>query len=198
MDNKKIRAIGAALLVGLWLVLTVFAWFKPANDISDAERRPLDQFPELSVGAVLEGDFMTKFEDYTLDQFPLRDTFRQLKSLFNYFVLNQGDNNDIYIVDGYAAKMEYPLNQISVDNALSKFNNIYNRYLKASGCKVYASVVPDKSYYLAEKNGYLAMDYQELFSQIQAGMPWASYIDITGELSIRNRSSPGMGSAAWP
>ena len=186
MDNKKIRAIGAALLIGLWLALTVFAWFKPADDISDAERRPLDQFPELSVDSVLEGDFMTEFEDYTLDQFPLRDTFRQLKSLFNYFVLNQGDNNGIYIVDGYAAKMEYPLNQTSVDNALAKFNNIYNRYLKASGCKVYASVVPDKSYYLAEQNGYLAMDYAELFSQIQAGMPWASYIDITGELSIED------------
>ncbi len=186
MDNKKIRAIGAGLLIGLWLFLTVFAWFKPADTISDAERRPLDQFPELTVSTVLDGDFMIDFEDYTLDQFPLRDTFRQLKSLFHYFVLNQGDNNDIYIVDGYAAKLEYPLNQISVTNALNKFNAIYDRYLKNSGCKIYASVVPDKSYYLAEDNGYLAMDYEDLFSQIQEGMSWASYIDITGQLTIKD------------
>lgn len=186
MDNKKIRAIGAALLIGVWLCLTVFAWVKPADDISDAERRPLDQFPELSVDTVLEGDFMTKFEDYTLDQFPLRDSFRQLKSLFHYYVLNQGDNNDVYIADGYAAKLEYPLNETSVNYALSRFNAIYDRYLKASGCKIYASVVPDKSYYLAEDNGYLAMDYEKLFSMVQEGMPWAGYIDITGELSIED------------
>ena len=186
MDNKKIRAIGAALLLGLWLCLTVFAWVKPADAISEAERRPLDQFPELSVNTVLGGSFMQKFEDYTLDQFPLRDTFRQIKSMFNYYVLNKGDNNNIYIVDGYAAKLEYPMNQTSVNNAVSKFNNIYNRYLKNSGCKVYATVVPDKSYYLAEENGYLAMDYAALFSTIQTGMPWANYIDITGELSIED------------
>ena len=186
MDNKKIRAIGAGLLIALWLCLTVFAWFKPADAISDAERRPLDQFPELSVDTVLEGGFMSKFEDYTLDQFPLRDTFRQIKSLFHYFVLNQGDNNDIYIADGYAAKLEYPLNQISVTNALNKFNAIYDRYLKKSACNVYVSVVPDKSYYLAEDNGYLSMDYADLFSQIQTGMPWADYIDITGELTIED------------
>ncbi|MBR2889543.1 MAG: hypothetical protein IKC09_04625 [Oscillospiraceae bacterium] len=186
MDNKKIRAIGAGLLLGLWLALTVFAWIKPADATSDSERRPLDQFPELSVETVLDGKFMTKFEDYTLDQFPLRDTFRQLKSMFHYFVLNQGDNNDIYIADGYAAKLEYPLNQVSLDNALKKFNAIYDRYLKTTPCKVYAAVVPDKSYYLAEENGYLAMDYADLFAQVQAGMPWASYIDLTDTLSIED------------
>ena len=186
MDNKKIRAIGAGLLIGTWLVLTLFAWFKPADTISESERRPLDQFPELSVDTVLEGNFMSKFEDYTLDQFPLRDTFRQLKSLFHYFVLNQGDNNDIYIADGYAAKLEYPLNETSVNYALGKFNGIYEKYLQKSGCKVYACVVPDKSYYLAEDNGYLAMDYEQLFSMIETGMPYATYIDITGELTIQD------------
>ena len=186
MDNKKIRAIGAALLLGLWLCLTIFAWVKPADSLSESERRPLDQFPVLSVDTVLGGSFMSKFEGYTQDQFPLRDTFRQIKSMFNYFVLNKGDNNNIYIVDGYAAKLDYPLNQASVSNALAKFNNIYNRYLKTSGCKVYAAVVPDKSYYLAEENGYLAMDYAELFSKMETGMPWAKYIDITGELSIED------------
>ena len=186
MDNKKIRAIGAALLLGLWLFLTVFAWVKPADEISDAERRPLDQFPELSVNTVLDGDFMLKFEDYTLDQFPLRDTFRQLKSLFHFYVLNQGDNNDIYIADGYAAKLEYPLNETSVNYALSKFNAIYEQFLKKSGCKVYTTVIPDKGYYLAEENGYLAMDYEKLFAMVEAGMPWSEHIDITDCLDIES------------
>ncbi len=184
MENKKIRAIGALVLVVLWLGLTAFAWLKPADEMSESERRPLDQFPLLNVETVLDGKFMQNFEDYTLDQFPLRDTFRQIKSLFHYFVLNQGDNNDIYVEDGYAAKLEYPLNEISVNYALGKFQAVYDRYLQKSACKIYTAVVPDKSYYLAEQNGYLAMDYEKMFQMMRDGMPWATYIDLTGDLSI--------------
>ena len=184
MNNNKIRIIGAAAVAAVWLFLVGFGWFKPAGDISEAERRPLAQFPELSVETVLNGEFMTKFEDYTLDQFPLRDTFRQLKSLFHYNVMNQSDNNDIYLADGYAAKLEYPLNEVSVSYAMNKFNSIYNQYLKTSGCKVYMAIAPDKGYYLAEANGYPAMDYETLFSQVQAGMPWATFVDLTDSLDI--------------
>ena len=95
MDNKKIRAIGAGILGAIWVVLTGFAWFGPVKEISESERRPLDQMPEISVETILNGKFMGKFESFTLDQFPLRDTFRQIKSLFHYYVLNQADKNDI-------------------------------------------------------------------------------------------------------
>ncbi len=186
MDNKKIRIIGAILVIALWLGLTAFAWVKPVDAISESERRPLNQFPTLSTDTVLDGKFMTGFEDYTLDQFPLRDTFRQLKSLFHYYVLRQGDNNDIYIADGYAAKLEYPLNETSVNFALNKFNALYQQYFQKSGCKIYAAVVPDKGYYLAEQNGYLAMDYEKLFAQMQEGMSWATYVDLTDSLSIED------------
>lgn len=184
--NKKIRAIGAAILVALWLGLTCFAWFAPAKDISDAERRPLAQMPQITLDSLLNVKFMGQFEDYTLDQFPLRDTFRQLKSLFHYYVLNQSDNNGIYIADGYAAKLEYPLSQSSVDYVVKKFNEIYNKYLADSGSSVYLSVVPDKGYYLAEENGYPAMDYEKLFSALKENLTWAEYVDITDCLSIED------------
>ena len=70
--TKKIRAIGAAVLVTLWALLTGLAWFSPAKDTSEAERRPLAQFPVLSEDTLSNGKFMTDFEDYTLDQFPGR------------------------------------------------------------------------------------------------------------------------------
>ena len=184
--NKKIRAIGAALLVGIWVVLTGFAWFAPAKESSDAERRPLEQMPDITLETLLNGKFMTKFEDYTLDQFPLRDTFRQIKSLFHYYVLNQGDNNGIYVADGYAAKLEYPLKQSSVDHATERFNNLYETYLKDTGSKIYMAAVPDKGYYLAEENGYMALDYEELFAQLEQAMPWATHVDITDCLSIED------------
>ena len=184
MDHKKIRAICAVLLVAVWLTATLFAWFGPTRDISEAERRKLDQFPKLTLETLWEGKFMDKFEDFTLGQFPLRDTFRALKALFHYNVLQQKDNNGIYVADGYAAKVEYPFNQESVDHATNRFNTLYNKYLKDSGSKVYMAVVPDKGYYLAEPNGYLTMDYEAMFASLREQMPWATHIDITDCLSF--------------
>ena len=182
---KKTRLYGAAFVAVLWLALAVFAWVKPAGDISEAERRPLQQFPELSAKTLLSGKFMTEFEDYTLDQFPLRDDFRQLKSLFHYYVLGQKDNNDIFIHDGYAVKLEYPLNETSVTSALNKFQKIYDDFLKDAGSAVYTAVVPDKAYYLQD-TAYLTMDYEKLFSMVREGMPYATYVDLTDTLTLQD------------
>ena len=175
---KKVRLFGLTALALLWTALTCAAWFGPAEDFSDAERRKLAQFPKLTTKTVLDGKFMTEFESYTLDQFPARDSFRQLKALFHYKALGQKDNNDIYLVSDYAAKLEYPLNEVSVSNALKKFNAVYEKYLTGSE-NILVSVVPDKGYYLAEANGYPALDYEKLFAEVRQGMPWAEFVDIT-------------------
>lgn len=182
---KKIRIFGAALVAALWLTLAVFAWVKPSQDISEAERRPLQQFPELTAQTLLNGKFMSEFEDYTLDQFPARDSFRQLKSLFHYNVLGQKDNNGIVIQDGYAVKLEYPLNETSVNSALAKFQKIYDTCLRDTGSAVFAAVVPDKSFYLQD-SGYLTMDYERLFKMVQEGMPYATYVDLVDTLSLKD------------
>ena len=178
------KRIGVFTVIALWAALTAFAWFSPSKDISQAERRPLKQFPEISMEEIVKGGFMEKFEGYTLDQFPLRDDFRTLKSLFSYKVLGKIDNNGIYIADGYAAKLEYPLNTASVNNALKKFDYIYNTYLQNTDCKIYSVVIPDKGYYLAPNKGYPTMDYPQLFAQMAEGMPWAKQVDITGILDV--------------
>lgn len=184
--TRKIRAIGAVLLVALWLSVTAFAWFRQPDTTSVSERRPLAQFPALTADTLSGGKFMTEFEDYTLDQFPGRDAFRKLKSLVHYNVLQQKDNNNIYIVDGYAAKLDYPVNTSALDHALSRLNFVYETYLKEHGSRVFMSVVPDKSYYLAEPNGYPAMDYDTLFAAVQEKLPFAQHIDITDCLSIKD------------
>ena len=179
---KKLRIFGLAALALLWGGLTLSAWFGPAERFSDSERRQLAQFPKLSVTTVLDGKFMTGFESYTLDQFPMRDAFRQLKALFHYNALGQKDNNDIYIVHDYAAKLEYPLNETSVASAVKKFNHLYEKYLTGSE-KIVVAVVPDKGYYLAEESGYPAMDYEALFEAVRQGMPWAEFADLSADLS---------------
>ena len=182
MDHKKIRAVGAVFLVALWVLLTLGAWFGPRQETSESERRPLDQMPAISGQTLLDGSFMAEFENFSLDQFPLRDTFRRIKSLWHYNVLNQADNNDIYVADGYAAKLEYPYNPESIEYAAQRFNALYEMYFKDTGSRVFMTVAPDKGYYLAEENGYLAMDYEAMFADLQQALPWASYIGLTDTL----------------
>jgi len=171
----------AAVLI-LWAALAVLAWFAPARAESEAERRPLAQRPRFSAKSVLSGEFMEDFERFSLDQFPLRDGFRSLKAVFHSGVLGQRDNNGIYLAEGYAAAQEYPLNEKSVRHALDRFRYVYETYLADS--KIYMAVVPDKGYYLAEKSGHLAMDYEKLFAMCREGMPWAAHVDLTGDLSL--------------
>lgn len=178
---RKMRVLPALLL---WAGLTVFAWFGGAEDFSDAERRPLAQLPQVSGDSVLSGKFMAGFEDYSLDQFPLRDGFRGIKSLFHSYVLRMQDNNGIYMADGYAAQLEYPLDGASVDHALERFGKLYETYLTDS--KVYMALVPDKGYYLAEDSGHPAMDYEAMFALFREGMPWAEQIDLRDVLTLQD------------
>lgn len=186
MNHQKMRAYGTGIVAGVWILLTAFLWFGQRKDISEAERRPLAQMPEATMEQIQSGKFMTAFEDFSLDQFPLRDSFRKVKSLFHYYVLGQKDNNGIYLADGYAVKQEYPLNTESVDYALGRFEHLYEKHLKGQVGDIYMTVVPDKGYYLAEANGSLSMDYQAMFAQIREGMPWAEYVDITDTLTAQD------------
>lgn len=181
----KFHARFTVIFLGaLLLLLSLTAWFHPPQDMSDTERRKLKTFPELSIDSVIDGTFMSDFEAYTLDQFPFRDQFRQLKAVNQFYVFHQSDNNQIYIADGYASALVYPLNTASVQNALEHFQTIYDTYLKDTDVSVYSCIVPDKNYYLASQNGYPVLDYTELFHQIQSGMDYASFIDITDCLKV--------------
>ncbi len=186
MEHKKIRAIGAGVLVALWAGLTLFAWFGKPKATSEAERRPLAQMPDITMQSVLDGKFMTDFGSYSLDQFPMRDTFRQMKSLFHSYALRQADNNDIYIADGYAVKQEYPLREKSIDHAIDRFRLVYESYLKDSCSNISFVIVPDKGYYLAQPSGHLTMDYDKMFSKLQSGLPWAEFVDVTDCLTAED------------
>lgn len=186
MDIKKIRVIGAMCVAAIWAVLAAWAWFGSDNAFSMAERRELAQKPALTWDSVMDRSFMEKFDDYSLDQFPLRDSFRQIKSLTHYYGLMQKDNHDIYIAQGYAAKQEYPLRQASVERAATRFSMLYRLLLKGNTDNIYMAVVPDKGYYLAEDAGQLSMDYGQLRATMETAMPWATHIDITGSLSAES------------
>lgn len=151
---------------------------KPDEARSLGERRPLASFPELSLETAASGAFMQEFESYALDQFPLRDDLRTLKAVTTFYVLGQKDNNGVYLQNGYVSRLDYPLNEQSVSHAADRFRWIYDKYLAGKGGRIYLSVIPDKNYFLADRNGYPSMDYEALVRQLRERMEYAKYIDI--------------------
>lgn len=178
--NLAVVCLTAAFLLGF----LIWGLCKPDDAVSVSERRKLAQKPELTLSSVLRGEFMTKFETYTLDQFPLRDELRTLKALSVRDLFGEKDNNGIYVADGYAAKLDDTIHEDSLDHAVDRFRYVYETYLKDTGANVYLSVIPDKNYFLAAENGYPAMDYEKFFALMRQKVDFADYIDLTGTLSL--------------
>ncbi len=174
------------ITAALVLSLSIAGLLLPDKEISGSERRKLKQLPSLNWNTLLSGSFMKNFEDYSLDQFPGRDSFRRLKAFCRFNIFGQKDNNGIYIENGYAAKLEYPLNEDSLNKALGKLRYLYEKYFEGTDANIYAAVVPDKGYFLADKNGYPTMDYNKLFSVFSQRLDFANVIDLTKVLDIED------------
>ncbi len=182
--KKKTQQIYTIVVTAVLVFgLAVFAVLKPAGDFSESERRPLEQLPELSLKTILNGDFMDNFEDYTNDQFPLRDTFRSIKALAKYYLFGLSDNNDLYFAEGHIAKLDFPIDQDSLEYAALRFNELYESYMKDKVNKVVFSVVPDKGYYIGEKNGYPVMDHAAMEKYFAENLGFAEYVSIFGLLN---------------
>ncbi|MFI3313117.1 MAG: DHHW family protein [Eubacteriales bacterium] len=160
------------LFCGLLASLAVTGFATEDGDISAAERRPLAQVPEFSLEDLLSGDYMTSWETYLLDQFPLRDQFRALNGYIRLNLLGQKDIGGVYVQDGHAFSMEYPLKENQVAYGVDKINQVIETYLVDNA--VYFAIVPDKNYFAGED--YLKLDYATMESMM-AGIN-GTYLNI--------------------
>ncbi len=163
--------INTFIFVGFIFIFSILHIILPDNEISNTERRKLSTFPEIE----LSSGYIEDIESYLLDHFPLRDTFRSIKANFNYKVLNKLDNNNIYLKDNYIFKSEYPTNKNSISNFISKTNKIQS--LLTQNNNTYIMIIPDKNYYLKDKN-FLQIDYEYLYNELDK-------LDMT-KIDIRN------------
>lgn len=181
--KKAQQILTLVLSLGFIAVFAALFWILPDADESTVERRHLAKSPALSFSSVANGSFMNDFENYMLDQFPLRDGFRTLKAAANAKVFMQKDNNGLYSVGEHLSKLDFPTDFDSVNRAAQRFRYVYDAYLKSPGVKTYLSVIPDKNVFIASPNGYPDKDYKALVERLRNGFPEAKYIDISGLLS---------------
>lgn len=180
MNKSKITVS----IVGIvYAAIAFLCMLKPSSEYSVSERRKLAQKPEISWEALVSGKYMEQAEEYTVDQFPMRDRMRSLKAIFSMGVMRKLDTNEIYQKDGYLCAMEYPLDETSVFHAAEVFRGIYDKHLKETDSKVYVSVIPDKNFFLANET-HLSMDYESFSEMLYEQTEFAIPIDIADSLHI--------------
>ncbi len=169
------------LTIVLCLVFVLFfsfwCFFIPTPDYSNAERRVLAEMPEITWQSIKTGEFAKKFEEYTTDRFPARDTWRSVKAYTRLKLFMQKENNNIFVKDGHISKIEYPLNTNMLDYSVSLFTKIYQQHLQQND--VYLAVIPDKNKYIAD----LKLDYQNLEKYMRDQLKFCTPIQLEHLLS---------------
>ncbi len=179
MKNKIICIVAATFMSAF----SVLCFFAPKEEYSLWERRALADFPRLSAERIWDGSFMGDFEKYATDSFSFRNGFRRIRSVWDKYVFAKSDVNGLYTHNGYASKIEYPLDLESVSNAAKKFKTICERYLSEDN-RVYLSVIPDKNYFMAVEHPRL--DYDKMTEYLRENFHEAEYIDIFPLLSLED------------
>lgn len=170
MKNKIITFTFIIYLLSLAVLHIII----PDKEISITERRELKELPNFT----FTSEYINQIDKYLLDHFPLRDEHRSIKAKFNYNILNKLENNNIYLKDNNIYKSNYPTNIESINNFINKTNKL--KSLLSIDNKTYIMIVPDKNYYLKDKN-FLHIDYNYIYNEVNKLN--ISKIDIRNKLS---------------
>lgn len=182
MTERIKNIILSAAFFAVLLSLMLAAILRPDKAVSASERRKLAQFPAVSTEAILSGRFMTDLESWSLDQFPLREQFRQLKAITRLYGFRQADNNGLFVKDGVIYKLEYPQKDASIEKAAKKMNAVAENYLKTD--RVFYAVIPDKTSLIAEKHGIPSLRYTAVEDVLGKTVENMTAIPIGGCLTI--------------
>ena len=138
-----ITALFCLFIFGFGIALIL----SPSRDFSDQENRYLAQFKAPTLKTLRSGEFMEKFEDYVTDQFPLRDQWVQLKA-YSERALGKQENNGVYFSpDGQTLFAHFTA---PTREALEQKVGFVNKLGANLVVPVYFSLVPDKSFVLAD------------------------------------------------
>lgn len=98
---KQYRRIYMIVIFGILTLMGFFTIFGTKQVFSENENRYLEQFPEISISSIWNGEFQTAFEEAFSDQFPLRNMW-----LYETALVKKGlgfcEQDGVYLADdGY-------------------------------------------------------------------------------------------------
>jgi len=162
----------------------IFFFIAPDKDFSEQENRYLSQFKAPTWETLVSGQFMEDFEDYVVDQFPLRDKWINLKA-WGERILGKQENNKVYFgtdKQTLFAQFNYPSDLLKRIEYINKLGDKLN-------IPLYFSLVPDKSYINSEllPNNAPNVDDGSMISDAQGMLSdKVNFIDLTKYLDREN------------
>lgn len=133
------KSVFSFIFAGILFLFGALHVILPDRTISYTERRSLARFPAFNPA------FMENMEKYLPDQFPARERFRSLKSVFERFT-GRLDANGIYDVDGSLAPVQFGYDEpavIRTADRLTKLRELFSSCPTAVIC-----VIPPKTLYM--------------------------------------------------
>lgn len=158
----------------------VLHWALPDRLFSPNENRNLQTLPTPKVSGssanLLNRVFMTDFEDYYTDQFPLRDTFISMKAACET-ALGKTENNDVFFgsEDTLFAQVSAPDSKHQPDTLVGYVDTLAE-HLQALEVPVYFSLVPNKLNLMSDR----LLD-PPLIAPFWDGQPLALSLNYLGE-----------------
>lgn len=153
------------------------------REFSEQENRYLTQFKAPTLETLKSGEFMEEFEDYVVDQFPLRDQWIQLKAWCEKLMGKQ-ENNSVYLgTDGDTLFAQYTRPTLE---ELTKRVDYVNKLGAKVDVPVFFALIPDKSYVWADRlpaNAPLVDDGSVLKDAESLLSGEVSWIDLSGAFS---------------
>ena len=140
MNKKALWAEALIFLafIGAFFILNLVL---PDRQFSEQENRYLQMRPEFSFKSLFSGDYTSKFETYTTDQFTFRDEWITLKAA-SELALGKQENNDVHLCENGTLIEGFKRPESSVlDSNMSPLNTLVGN----TDAKVYFALIPDKS-----------------------------------------------------
>ncbi len=140
MNKKALWAEALIFLafIGAFFILNLVL---PDRQFSEQENRYLQMRPEFSFKSLFSGDYTSKFETYTTDQFTFRDEWITLKAA-SELALGKQENNDVHLCENGTLIEGFKRPESSVlDSNMSALNSLVGN----TDAKVYFALIPDKS-----------------------------------------------------
>ncbi len=189
--NRHYSKSVVIVLLVLVFGFTAITFVSPERTFSDNENRVLATKPEFSWETLFSGEFMTDYEEYITDQFFLRDSWIQIKTIAE-IVLNKQDVNGVYIADdGYLierhedSEIDFEMLEKNLDR-LTQFVEKQVGRLGADHVKV--MLVPTASEILTDKLPLFATGFDQngMIDDLYSRLPEGTALDVRDVLKAHS------------
>lgn len=188
MSKSKTKVLNLInIIVWVLAIVSVIILSITTEDkkLSTSEKRNLAQLPELTTESVLKTKYMDNLEDYLLDQFPYRDTLRELKTSFEISVYGMSDSDGYTKDKNHIHKVDYDLHEDKIEKIMTKINTKADTIKEANPeANIYYSIIPDKSYYNKDVKTFNHDKMLKIVKQAESNN--ITYINIFDTLSEKN------------